>query len=904
MLGNAQTSSDYVNYLTYIFASSQLPEVGLTGGTLFTVRYSAAINLKNYIKVLYSSIPRDSLAYIKRSVLNILQDSNPQLRNFAGTVITEVVQQGGLMQWPEILQELLSLVSNIAGNVSSEAQEGAMSALAKVCEDNRKLLDKDYQGQRPMTVIVPKLLQFTNNPSARIRVFALKTLKSFIPQKSQVLFSQLDVYLNTIFQLTADPDIDVKRIVCQSLVQLVDTRPDMLAPHMDGLVNYILSQQQQFDLPELALDAAEFWLSVGEQDELRDLMGPYLSKVIPVLLTSMIYGEDDVARLEDGDEDDADEEDRLENIKPQFAASKAGRGAASALASQPNGVNGHSTPQGIDTPSNADDLSEGEIEEADEFDDDDPESVWSLRKCSAAALDVFAVNYHAPVFEIVLPYLMENLQNSLWPRREAAVLALGAIADGCMNVVAPHLPQLVPFLISLLSDTAPVVRQITCWCLGRYSEWAAHLESPADTTRFFEPMMQGLLERMLDKNKKVQEAGASGFASLEEKSGQKLIPYTEPILRQFTQCFSRYKDKNMYILYDCVQTLAENVGPEMAKPDRIDLLMPVLIGRWNKVADESRELFPLLGCLGYVAQAYGDKFAGFAAPIFSRCVKIIYQALQAHMAFISNQSIDEPDKDFIVTSLDLLSAIIQAIDPDKSARLVASSEPQFFDLLSFCMEDPSTDVRQSSYALLGDCAITIYSQLESFIPKLIPLLIRQLDLDMIRDEDSDNGFNVLNNVAWSCGEIGSKAGDKLAPYIEALYQALIIIIKTEDVPESVNENASMTLGRLGLGCADQLASHLHEFAEPFLASMAKIVASQEKASAFIGFNNVIERNPQAMERALMEFFTASVMFPQKGKAAQEYTGLRESFSRVSNVSGTSELLHFANMYRLFLASDR
>jgi transportin-1 len=882
MLISASTSPNYVNYLTYIFTSAQLPELGLSSGTLFSVRYSAAINLKNYIKLGYKSIPRDSLDCIKNSVLSTLQDTNPQLRSFAGTVITEIVQQGGLLQWPEILQDLMGFVSNPAGDVTAEAQEGAMSALAKVCEDNRKLLDKDYHGQRPMTVIVPKLLQYTGNSNSKIRVFALKTLKSFIPQKSQVLFSQLDTYLSTIFNLTADPNIDVKRIICQSLVQLVETRPDMLAPHIDGLVNYILSQQQQFDLPELALDAAEFWLSVGEQDELRDLMGPYLPKVIPVLLTSMVYGEDDVARLE-GDEDDADEEDRPENIKPQFAALKAGRGATTVLA---NGVNGHSTPQGADTPSNGEDLSEGEVEEDedDDYDDDDPESVWSLRKCSAAALDVFAVNYHAPVFDIVLPYLMQNLQNELWPRREAAVLALGAIADGCMSVVAPHLPQLVPFLISLLSDKEPVVRQITCWCLGRYSEWASHLQSPTDTTRFFEPMMQGLLERMLDRNKKVQEAGASGFASLEEKSGQKVIPYTEPILRQFTQCFSAYKDKNMYILYDCVQTLAENVGPEMAKPDRIDLLMPVLIGRWNKVADESRELFPLLGCLGYVAQAYGDKFAEFAPPIFSRCVKVIYQTLQAHMAFVNNQSIDEPDKDFIVTSLDLLSAIIQAIEPAKSARLVAGSDPQFFDLLSFCMEDPTTDVRQSSYALLGDCAITIYPQLEPFLPKLIPLLIRQLDLDIIRDEDSENGFNVLNNVAWSCGEIGSQAGDKMAPYVEPLYQALITIIKMEDVPDSVNENASMTLGRLGLGCADQLASHLPEFAEPFLTSMAKIVASQEKASAFVGFNQVIERNPQAMERALREYFTASVMFPQKGKAAQEYAGVRDSFSRVSQLS--------------------
>jgi hypothetical protein len=35
-----------------------------------------------------------------------------------------------------------------------------------------------------------------------------------------------------------------------------------------------------------------------------------------------------------------------------------------------------------------------------------------------------------------------------------------------------------PYLISLLDDSEPVVRQITCWSLGRYSAWASHLDDP------------------------------------------------------------------------------------------------------------------------------------------------------------------------------------------------------------------------------------------------------------------------------------------------------------------------------------------------------------------------------------------------------------------------------------------
>ena len=902
---NARQNPDYIKYLTYIFSTPQVAQqLHLNAPSLFLIRYAAAINLKNHIKLFYKSIPKDELSYIKAATLSMLRDGNPQLRSFSGTVITETVQQGGLLQWPEILQELLALVSNAAGNVPPETQEAAMSALAKVCEDNRKLLDKDFQGQRPMTVIVPQLLEFANHPNPKIRVFALGTLKSFIPQKSQVLFSALDVYLQKIFQSASDPDVQVRRIVCQSLVQLVEARPDALVPHLDGLVNYILTQQQSSGHPELALDAAEFWLSVGEQEQLRDLMGPYLEKIIPVLLAGMVYGEDEVFKL-GGDEDNAEQEDRPEDIKPQFAATKAGRGAVS----DAKGADSDSSaPQANGNTTGKADLSDGEIndeddqddDDEDEWDDDDPENTWSLRKCSAAALDVFAVNYHAAVFNITLPYLKENLSHSLWPKREAAVLALGAIAEGCMDAVSPHLPELVPFLISLLTDEEPVVRQITCWCLARYSEWAAQLESSADRSRYFEPMMEGLLHRMLDRNKKVQEAGASSFASLEEKSGEKLKPYVEPILRQFTQCFQRYKDKNMYILYDCLQTLADNVGSEMAQPELVDLLMPVLIQRWNKIQDDSREMFPLLGCLGYIAMAYGDVFSQFAPPIFDRCIKIIFANLQQHMAFMSGQTVDQPDKDFIVTALDLLSAIIQAISPVNSAQLVRESQPQFFDLLSFCMEDPTTDVRQSAYALLGDCAIALYPSVDPYLPKLLPILIRQLDLDSIRDDDSENGFNALINVCWSAGEISERAPtDHLSPFVEPLYQSLVAIIQNEECPDAANENAAIALGRIGLACPDYLAGHLHEYAEPFLGSMSKISSSHEKAEAFLGFNKVIERNPQAMEACLAQYFTSIALFPQKGKQAAEFGEVRASFSRV--IQGYQQLIGDAQ-FAAFVAS--
>ncbi len=860
MLTQAKSSPDIINYLTYIFSNGQLLEsLNLGPANTDLVRSSAALNLKNTIKTSYKTIPEVSRAYIRASVLACLEDPSSQIRSFAGTVITETVQRGGVLGWPDLLPELLMIANNDRGNTSTAAQEGAMSALAKVCEDSKKELDREYEGSRPLNFIIPRLLEITSSAIPKVRALALASINSFIPQKPEALLASLDAILVQLFRLANDQSEDVRRNVCRSFVLIVDIRPNVVQPHMAGLVDYMTIQQRNTDDPDLALEAAEFWLAISENDKMCATLGPYLDKIVPVLLESMVYDEEAVMRLQGG-QDDAEVEDRAEDIKPRFVKSKTARTVTNGQVAS-EGINGQVYESlHLVSPSDDDNLSEGEIEEDDEDFGADVEEQWNLRKCSAAALDVLASTFHASVFNIALPYLKENLRHQDWPNREAAVLAIGAVAEGCMNTITPHLPDLVPYLISLLDDGEPAVRIITCWALGRYSGWASHLESPDSRKSFFEPMMEGILYRMLDKNKRVQESAASAFAGLEERAAKELTPYCLPIIQQFVQCFEQFKDKNMFILYDCVQTLAEQVGPPLRSQDLVDILMPAIIKRWSKVSDESQELFPLLECLSYVATALGDTFAPFAIPIFARCVRIIHQNLEQYLLAVNNEPVDKPDKDFLVTSLDLLSAIVQALEPAKSGELVASSQPRFFDLLMFCMEDPSNDVRQSSYALLGDCAVNIFAQLHPFLPSLVPVLIRQLNLENLRDDDADTGFSVINNACWSCGEIAMKYKQGMVPFVENIYQSLTSIMNNPQVPTSVSENAVIALGRLGVDCSEVLAPHLADFAKPFLDIIEPVEINDEKGHAFLGLNRTIEKNPQAMEGCLLEYFKASVAY--------------------------------------------
>ena len=65
------------------------------------------------------------------------------------------------------------------------------------------------------------------------------------------------------------------------------------------------------------------------------------------------------------------------------------------------------------------------------------------------------------------------LQDKDWRARESAILALGAISEGCAQGLLPYLADMIQMLLPKLDDPRPLVRGITCWALSRYSQWVA-----------------------------------------------------------------------------------------------------------------------------------------------------------------------------------------------------------------------------------------------------------------------------------------------------------------------------------------------------------------------------------------------------------------------------------------------
>ncbi|KAF7335845.1 Importin beta-2 subunit [Mycena sanguinolenta] len=395
----------------------------------------------------------------------------------------------------------------------------------------------------------------SEHPSAKMCAHAIACLSYFVLVGSQSLFVHHDSFIATLFKLASDDD-----------------------PSMGHVAEYILYFTKDKN-ENVALEACEFWLTFAEGADLAMHLHPLtlLGKIAPVLLDCMVYGEDDLLWLESGAEDAA-VPDKDIDIKLRHY----GDGKSHGLEHDPNG---NPAPQKTRVDAYGEETIDSDEDNYD-LDDknfaDEMSTEWNLRKCAAAALDIFTVRLGGDLLNVLLGLLKEKLWSQDWLQQESGILVLGAMTEGCIKAIELHL------------TTLPLVRSITCWTLGRYASWTMQPISEEHKNLYFVPTMEGLLQIVLDNNKLVQEAGCSAFATLEENTGVELTPYLEPVLQNLVIAFEKYQHKNMLILYDAVGTLVAAVGHALQNPRYIKILMPLLTNRWSRLKDDDEDLIPRL----------------------------------------------------------------------------------------------------------------------------------------------------------------------------------------------------------------------------------------------------------------------------------------------------------------------
>lgn len=289
----------------------------------------------------------------------------------------------------------------------------------------------------------------------------------------------------------------------------------------------------------MAIAAMDFWIPCCKchlmcpgSDEEGLLIG-LLPRLIPVLLQGMCYTEEEIAEFESESSEDADVDDRPEDLRPIFHKMNGGKGSK-----------------------NKKKVEAQEGEEEDEEEDEDDEEVvglYSLQKKSASSLDQVSERFGDPMLPLVLPPLVERLgSGSVWVR-VAAVLAFGALQSGSASGVEEYLPQLFPFLMEHLEDGNSKMREMCCWTIGRCMAWAVGKawvgpqgQEVLDLAQL-QQITHKLLGRVSDRNKKVQQYACSTFSIFVEACAEYgcleafAPPQTSAILECLFSALTNYK---------------------------------------------------------------------------------------------------------------------------------------------------------------------------------------------------------------------------------------------------------------------------------------------------------------------------------------------------------------------------
>ncbi|KAI7892273.1 armadillo-type protein [Mucor mucedo] len=701
----------------------------------------------------------------------------------------------------------------------------ALDTLQKICEDNAKDLNEatlDNDNTPVLDFIIPRLIPFNSNPISRLRVLAISATNHFVQLKSASILTNMTAYLESLFLIATDENTEVRQEVCRSFVMLLDNFTESLLPYLDQLIEYMIFCNQSQNT-KVALEACDFWHQFSRLDSIHSHLVPFLPKVIPVILNSLIYTEEDLLMFGGGDE----QEDLHPRFNSRFRSSRHHRQYES---------------------------SDEDNDEEDDQEDDEFFSEWTLRKFSATSLEALTSTFKSQVTDILLPLLNHALFSQDWRVVESGILALGAAAEGGIDEISPHLPDMIPFLITNLSNTNAHVRYISCWTVSRFSGWIVGQcgNSEHGRTQFYEPVLRQLLKRILDRSRRVQEAACSAFSTLEEQATeQELVPYLPVILNHLTRALRLYRNKNLRLLYDTIGTLAESVGSSLNEPACIAVLMPPLISRWNGLQDTDSDLFPLLGCLTDIATSLGIGFLPFTEPVFTRCVMLVSTTLQSTVADDDYDDFDELDDEFIVVPLDLLSGIVQGLGNTVEPFVKQST---LLPLLAACAHyDSRYEVLQPTYALIGDLAKACFGALDPYLENIMPELIRQL-------ENDDPAYkSVRNNAIWAIGEISIRwPKEKMEVYVEQILSSLIPLIHPQSQSIELQENAVNTIGRLGINTPEIAAHFLPHFNRAWLYRSRVMRENDEKDSAFQGFCKIVRLYPHALNEVAIRMLLDTI----------------------------------------------
>jgi len=738
---------EFCRYLAFIFSEAD------TIGASPELRYMSSLILLKALRVSLKAKIMDEpgLMHVKCSIIKAISDPVDILSRSACSLVSTFVTFTKVSDWPELVQFLKDSLQRSDGNPI--AFKSSLLIFEHLCEDCGSQLDEDPT--QPLIVFVPILLECFKNPDPTVRTHALRSINYLmeLDELPAVVSSHAEDILQGFAFLSQDQNVAVKKRVCQGLTLLLAWRMDAVGPHLPSIVQLMVTAVQSED-GEISIEGCDFFTQLCEEPTVA---GPIfiqqINVLIPSLLNRLPYSEEELMMLNDDDDQDTAVPDRAEDINPNV----------------------------------------------DDDEDNDYYSEWSARKAAGLALERIAEILPGDIaLPVILPILQQLLSSSDWRMREAALLALGALAGGYMNHLTPHLPQLIPFLLEQTKDPKGLVRIMACWTLVKYTEWAMN----SGVEGIIKEYVVALTRCMTDRNKKVQHSACSSLAAFTEQAGELMNPLLVDLSDHIVQAYTIYQVNNKLTVLDLIGTLYEHCKTGMSQPQIFNKVVPVIWNEFEKMDNENRYILFYLECFSNILRSSGTNFGPVSRPLYNRCIHIIETTLTMIVAApMAGENAEDLDREFMNGALDVISAFADGFQSEFQNLWDPAG---FLPLLSEILKDNDVDTLQVSFALVGDLARVAINDLKPLLPQAITVICRHVY------PVEEHAVNLSSNASWALGLIAVGLGPDLRHFSPVITQQLVMSLMTDNMEELLQFNSAISLGRVAVSCPDVVSGYLGE----------------------------------------------------------------------------------------------
>lgn len=651
---------------------------------------------------------------VRANVTKALGDPDGGIRKNASSVVSAAVRNGA---WPVavVVPQLVAMLQE-AGFTNPAQAHGSVVALSHVVEDAVEALEAANYSSHVVSALCPCVMYEGNE---KIRLNSLIALAVFLEQAGintkgasyaalhPVIIQLMECFLQNL-QTPMSTDISEQSIKC---LVLSLTFHEQISQELFVRIAGVMLEATQVDpntMEAVRIEAVQFWQAVLHFPNFAELVFPALGQIVPLLVDGMVYSRMELGMLQ-ANAEDADVPDRLEDLKPRHYEAR--------------------------TQENA--------EDDDAEDDSDEVEDFNLRRVSAGTLDDIAEYFGDRVLDSVLSVIDQRMQaNQDWRPLEAAVLALGAIAEGCFEGLKPYLDAISTRLLDLLEtpSTHFLVITIATWTLRRFAQFLLYNEGTGCRPQL-QRYMTCVLTHMQAKSKLVQEAACCALTDICDQADDNQVDHFLPLIAQTVNgCLAGYQLKNRVLLFEQVESLCQRFSRQLAAPEIMPLIINPLVTIWQSTPNDSPLLFSFFKCMSSVCGAVGPHIQPMAKDIFDRAYGVFSFQMNARLA-AQKTGEEPPEFEYVVTSVDLLSGLFDALGSSLEP-LVQASSPGLMQVTLAAIVDPLHEIRQSGFALLGDFA----KSCPRYVQEVLPHIIQAIGQNCQNVDDVTAGC--ISNASW------------------------------------------------------------------------------------------------------------------------------------------------------------